>query len=126
MAGTLYVMSQADYQRWLQDFATSPTLISRGTQLFDSYGCAGCHGRSGSVQAPALAGLYGNTVPLADGTTVTADEAYLRDSILQPKKQVVAGFKPIMPSFAGAIPDADLAGILAYLKALGAGNENIR
>jgi len=126
MAGTLYVMSQADYQHWLKTFATSPTLISRGKQLFDSYGCAGCHVQSGTVRAPSVAGLYGSTVPLSDGTTVTADEAYLRDSILEPKKQVVAGFKPVMPSFAGTISNADLAEILAYIKALGAGNENVR
>lgn len=126
MAGTLYVMSRSNYQHWLTTFSTSPTLITRGKQLFDSYGCAGCHLKSGTVRAPSLFGVYGSTVPLSNGTTITADEAYLRDSILEPKKQVVAGFKPIMPSFAGAIPDADLAEILAYLRAIGSGSHNVR
>ncbi len=126
MAGTLYVMSRADYQKWLSSYATSPTLITRGKHLFESYGCAGCHGASGTKRAPSLQGVYGSVVPLSNGNTVTADEAYLRDSIMQPKKQIVAGYKPIMPSFAGAISDADLAELLAYIKALGAGNENIR
>lgn len=126
MAGTLYVMSQSDYQRWLKSFATTPTLISRGKQLFASYGCAGCHVDSNTVHAPSLSGLYGSVVHLADGSSVTADRAYLRDSILEPKKQVVAGYRPVMPSFAGKISDSDLAELLAYIEALGAGNENIR
>ena len=126
MAGTLYVMSKSAYQRWLNSFATAPTLISRGKQLFDSIGCAGCHVNSNTEHAPTLVGLYGGFVHLANGSTVVADQAYLRDSILDPSKNVPAGYKPNMPSFSGKISDADLAQILAYLEALGAGNENVR
>lgn len=128
MAGTLYVMSRSDYQTWLQQFSTSPTLVSGGKSLFQSYGCSGCHGgnANGTSRAPALAGVYGRAVPLSDGNTVLADDAYLRDSILQPKQQIVAGYKPIMPSFSGAISDAELAQIVAYIKSLGDRSENTR
>ena len=121
MAGTLYVMSPADYQAWLVSAGTSTTLASAGKKLFDSYGCSGCHAATGTVRAPSLIGVYGHVVPLENGSTVMADDGYIRDSILQPRKQTVAGYKPIMPSFSGAISDADLAKLVAYIKSLGAG-----
>ena len=103
MAGTLYVMSPSDYQAWLKQAGASQSLAASGKRLFDSYGCSGCHAEGGTVRAPSLAGLYGRVVPLQDGSTVVADDAYIHDSILQPKKQVVAGYRPVMPSFAGAM-----------------------
>lgn len=125
MAGTLYVMSRSDYQAWLREFATSPSLLAGGKRLFSSFGCTGCHGGNGAGtdRAPALVGVYGSAVPLSDGTTITANDAYLRDSILDPRKHTVAGYKPIMPSFSGAISDAELAQLLAYIKSLGQRSE---
>jgi cytochrome c oxidase subunit 2 len=93
--------------------------------LFDSYGCSGCHVNSDTVRAPPLAGLLGSTVPLRDGGTVVADDAYIRDSILQPGKRVVAGYKPVMPSFEGAVSQADLGELVAYIKSLGQENERM-
>ena len=81
-------------------------------------GCAGCHARASSVHAPNLAGLYGRRVHLSDGSAVQADEADLRDFILQPKRQVVAGYERIMPSFAGVIGEDDLERPVAYLMSL--------
>lgn len=125
MAGTLYVMSPGRYASWLQEASNSRTLAAGGKAIFDSHGCAGCHGANGggSTRAPPLVGVYGQVVPLSNGSTVVADDAYIRDSILQPKKQVVAGYLPIMPSFAGAISDADLAKLVAYIKSLGTGGQ---
>jgi cytochrome c oxidase subunit 2 len=123
MAGTLYVMSPTAYQAWLEHANNRPTLVSGGRQLFDGYGCSGCHTPGSATRAPWLAGIYGHVVPLQDGSTVIADDAYLRASILEPAKQIVAGYRPIMPSFAGAISDADLASLVAYIKSLSAGNE---
>ncbi len=94
---------------------TSPP---QGAKLFRSLGCSGCHAPSSTVHAPDLHGVYGRTVQLADGRTVTADEAYLRDSILLPQKDVVAGFEPIMPSFRGIVDDDDMVKLIAYLKSL--------
>ena len=50
---------------------------------------------------------------------VTADERYIRDSILMPKSQIVAGYEPVMPSFQGQISEQDLLKILAYIKSIG-------
>jgi cytochrome c oxidase subunit 2 len=124
MRGTLTVMSAPDYERWLAMTPTSGDLVAEGQRLFISYGCNGCHqaGRSGgggTVRAPSLNGVYGSTVPLQDGSTVIADDRYIRDSILSPKAQIVASYAPVMPSFSGLIPEEDLLRIVAYIKSLG-------
>lgn len=123
MAGILYVMSPSDYQAWLKQAGATMTLAAGGKQLFESYGCAGCHLPGGTVRAPSLNGIYGQVVPLQNGTTVVAGDAYIRDKILQPNKQIVAGYKQVMPSYSGAVTDADLAQLVAYVKSLGEGNQ---
>jgi cytochrome c oxidase subunit 2 len=69
-----------------------------------------------TVHAPELAGIYGRTIHLADGRSLVADEAYLRDSILLPKRDVVAGYEPIMPSFQGQLDEGELNALVTYLK----------
>jgi cytochrome c oxidase subunit 2 len=123
MAGTLYVMTPADYETWLKQAGGSQSLATEGKHLFVAYGCSGCHGPSSTVHAPDLDGVYGRPVPLQDGSIVVADDAYLHDKILIPNKQVAAGYKPDMPSFAGKISDADVAELVAYIKSLGGGGE---
>lgn len=117
MTGEVVVMSQPAFARWLAAQPQADDLASHGAKLFAGLGCSGCHGPSGRVRAPDLAGLYGRNVPLSDGTFVSADEAYLRDSILMPRKQVAAGYDPVMPSFAGRISEEQLISLIAFLKA---------
>jgi cytochrome c oxidase subunit 2 len=125
MGGTVFVLEQADYERWLAGGTAggapqSPTsLAAAGQQLFASLGCSGCHRMDGSGVGPSLAGVFGMPVPLQDGTTVMADEQYLRDSILLPQKQVVAGRQPVMPSFQGRVSEEQLLELIAYIKSLG-------
>ena len=89
--------------------------------LFRRYGCTGCHEPGGTVRAPQLEGLFGSPVPLSDGRVVVADEAYVRDSILDPKGQVAAGYAPVMPTFAGQVGEDDLASLVAYIQSIGSG-----
>jgi cytochrome c oxidase subunit II len=86
---------------------------------FEEHNCLACHTLDGSSEevAPTLLGLYGRVRELADGTKVTADEAYLRDAIIHPEKQVVKGYDP-MPEL-GDIPEADLEAMIKDLRALG-------
>ena len=65
-----------------------------------------------------LQGLFGKTVTLQTGDTVVVDEAYVRESILNPSAKVTAGFQPIMPTFQGVIPEDQLLELLAFIKAL--------
>ena len=119
MAGTLYVMQPADYAAWLAHAGTSQSLAAAGKMLFSSYGCSGCHTAGSTVRAPSLLGLYGNPVPLEGGGTITADDTYIRDKILNPDRRLVAGYKQVMPSFKGLIPEDDLIRLIAYIKSLG-------
>jgi cytochrome c oxidase subunit 2 len=118
MKGEVIVMTPADYARWLADRGVAGSLAEQGFQLFRHYGCSGCHTAGGTVHAPDLEGLYGSLVHLQDGSTVVADERYIRDSILLPKSQIVAGYPPIMPSFAGQIGEDDLMKLIAYIQSL--------
>ena len=117
MTGEIFVMSRGDFARWLAAQPQADDLTSQGAKEFRMLGCSGCHGPSGRVRAPDLAGLYGHNVPLSDGSFAVADEAYLRDSILMPRKQVVAGYDPVMPSFEGRISEEQLIPLIAFLKA---------
>jgi cytochrome c oxidase subunit 2 len=118
MTGSIVVMSAADFARWSAAQPEGNALAAKGAALFRTLGCSGCHATRSAVKAPDLAGVYGRRIRLADGRTVEADDAYVRDSILQPLKDIVAGYQPIMPSFAGAVTDADLQELVAYVRSL--------
>jgi cytochrome c oxidase subunit 2 len=121
MVGRIYVLNPGDYAAWLQRAGASGDLASQGKALFDTLGCSGCHAPQSGVRAPSLDGLFGRPVPLADGRVVTADDQYLRDSIVAPNRDVAAGYPPVMPTYAGEISEEDLLKLVAYLKSLGAG-----
>jgi cytochrome c oxidase subunit 2 len=118
MTGRIVVLEGAAFEQWLARQDVTGTLAAEGARLFRELGCSGCHGAGSAVRAPPLEGLYGNPVPLQDGTFAVADEAYLRDSILLPRSQVVAGYEPVMPSFAGRVGEDELIRLVAYIKSL--------
>jgi cytochrome c oxidase subunit 2 len=98
-------------------------LAAKGQQIFTNLGCVGCHKNDGTGLGPILKGVYNSTVTLADGSTVKADEAYLRESILNSTAKVVKDFNPIMPAYKGQIKDDEVAQLIEYIKSLGsAGN----
>ena len=92
-------------------------VAAAGEQVFNDFGCGSCHQAQDTSVAPGLAGIFGTQRPLADGSSVLADEAYLRTAILHPTEQVVAGFNPIMPSFEGRISDDQLEALVAFIAA---------
>ncbi len=116
MIGRVVVMRPDEYSRWLSSGPAEPSLAQYGFALFRELGCSGCHNARSTVHAPLLYGLPGRTVHLQDGRSVVADDNYLRDSILQPKKDIVAGFEPVMPSFAGQVSEEDIQALIAYLR----------
>ncbi|HVN45024.1 MAG TPA: cytochrome c oxidase subunit II [Steroidobacteraceae bacterium] len=121
MGGTVIVMPRAEYARWLAGQGGAGTLAAQGAQLFRAHGCSGCHGSHAVVHAPELTGLYGRMVHLADGRSVLADDRYLRDCILEPSAQRVAGYPPVMPSFSGELSEEELLALIAYMKSGPAG-----
>jgi cytochrome c oxidase subunit 2 len=119
MLGRVVVMEPAAYARWLASGSSVPGLAQQGFALFREHGCSGCHAAGSTVHAPQLDGLLGSTVHLQDGRTIVADENYVRDSILAPGKDIVAGFAPIMPSFAGQLSEEQIEALIAYLQSTG-------
>jgi cytochrome c oxidase subunit 2 len=118
MIGKVVILSAADYARWVAAQPEGDSLIAQGEATFVSSGCGACHGQGAAVHAPPLEGLYGSDVPLAGGGFAHADEAYIRDAILQPRKNVPAGYEPVMPSFQGVLSEDQLVPLIAYIKSL--------
>lgn len=114
MGGRVIVMTPADFARWLAA-GDNTALAARGEHLFLKFGCNGCHDARSTVHAPALVDVLGSTVHLAYGRSLIADDNYLRDSILEPSKDVVAGFAPVMPSFKNQVGEDDLIALIEYL-----------
>ena len=123
MAGILTIMDPADFQNWLAGTGSNENLAAAGARLFSSYGCSGCHDNGASVRAPSLAGLYRHPVPMQAGGTIVADSTYIRDKILEPDRNLIAGYRQIMPSFKGLIPEEDVSRLVAYVERIGTSKE---
>ncbi len=102
--------------------AADPVLsaeAARGKQVLASRGCLGCHSTDGRRSAgPTFRGAFGSEVTLTDGRTVAVDEAYLVRAIKDPWAEKVKGFTTTMPR--NALPDDEVAAVVAYIKAIGA------
>src|SRR4051812_26021811 len=120
MVGKVIVMEPAEYQTWLT-YAAEGSLALQGRQMFLKYRCLSCHSATATARAPNLEDLYGARVPLRDGRTVVADDSYIRESIYQPSAKVVAGHLDVMPSFAGQVSEEEIIALIAYFRALHAG-----
>lgn len=118
MIGQVVVMEPAEYQAWLQGGRGEGSMASVGQKLFQELGCTSCHRFDAQGRGPNLQGIYGRPVLLDDGRTVIADENYIRESILNPGAKVVAGFKPIMPTFQGVLSEEQVLALISYIKSL--------
>lgn len=117
MGGTVVVMEPAAYQEWLGG-GSALTPVEAGGALFQQMGCATCHAAGEQSRGPQLEGIYGGDVAIKDGGTVTVDEEYLRESIMDPSVKIVEGFTPLMPSFKNQLSDDDVSNLVAYIKSL--------
>lgn len=121
MLADVKVLSQADFDAWMaarieEILASTDNPAGRGKKLVTQNGCLGCHSLDGSPNTgPTWFGLYGSQVTLSDGTTVTANDAFIAESILQPQAKFVAGFETVqMPVF--KFTDEQIADIIAFIK----------
>ncbi len=122
MGGWVYVMEQRDFDNWLSGNVSGQTPVEAGKDLFENkLGCASCHQLNDQGRGPKLAGVFGSEQKLTTGQTVLADEEYVRNSILNPQGQIVAGFQPIMPTFKGQVTEEQLVSLVAYIKSLSGG-----
>jgi cytochrome c oxidase subunit II len=125
MIGTVYVMSEQDYNAWLAAGSGEGSMAEQGQALFNQLGCGNCHASAinkNNGRCPNLSGLFGTTVDLKDGGKVKFDEAYIRESILYPQSKIVAGYDDIMPTFKGLLTEDGLLKVVEYVKSLGPKN----
>jgi cytochrome c oxidase subunit II len=120
MIGDIVVLEPAQYEAWMNGGNTGP-LSATGEKIFAELGCSTCHRAETQGRGPTLQGMFGRPVQLQDGRTVTADENYIRESILDPGSKVVSGFKPVMPTFQGLVSEEQLSALVAYVKSMGGG-----
>ena len=118
MTGEVVVMEPTAYQTWLGGGGAEGSLASAGEKLFADLACNTCHRPDAQGRGPVLVGLFGKTVTTQSGETVTVDEAYVRESILQPGARVAAGYQPIMPTFQGLVSEEQLLQLIEYVKSL--------
>ena len=118
MIGSIIAMEPTEFQAWLAGGTPSDTPAEAGAKLFQSQGCIVCHSPGARIPAPMLTNVFGNPVTLQGGSTVIADEAYLRESIVNPQAKVVEGFQPLMPTFQGLASEEQLLQLIAYIKSL--------
>lgn len=125
MLAKLYVMDQHEYQEWAareaEEASKSMPLAQRGKNLVEQSGCLACHSVDGTIKVgPTFKDLFGSSVRLADGSTVTVDANYIRESIFDPGAKIAGGFKNLMPTFKGILNDDDITAIITYMQTLSA------
>jgi cytochrome c oxidase subunit II len=118
MTGEVVVMEPTEYQAWLSGGSGEGSLASAGEKLFQDLACNTCHRSDTQGRGPVLQDLFGKTQTLQGGETIVVDEAYLRESILNPAARITANFQPIMPAFQGLVSEEQLLELIEYLKAL--------
>jgi len=119
MIGSVIVMEPSAFQAWLSGSTGELSMAAAGEKLFQDLGCVTCHRSDSEGRGPRIAGLFGSQVRLANGATVTADEGYLRESIVNPAGKIVAGYQPIMPTYQGLVAEEGIMQLVAYIQSLG-------
>ena len=119
MGGWVVVMEPTEFNNWLSGNVNQQSAATSGQQLFQTLGCASCHGNNGEGgRGPTLLGVFNNNVQLSTGQTVRGDESYVRESILNPQAKLVSGYGPIMPTFQGVVNEEQIVQLIAYVKSL--------
>jgi cytochrome c oxidase subunit 2 len=122
MEAPVIVLAAADFDAWMaEESGLSADPVERGQKWYTTYGCNACHSLDGSVVVgPSWLGLYGHEVRFTDGTTATADDAYLIEAIRNPGAKTVEGFAPgLMPqNIAEKMTDAQVQDVIEFIKTL--------
>lgn len=136
MLANVKVIEPVDYQKWQQEWEfkqkggiplakagtaenSNESPVQKGTSLFASKGCIACHTATDQkMVGPGMQGIYGHKVELENGSEVTVDENYLRESLMEPQAKIVKGFAPVMPTFKGTLTDQEAGDLISYIKSL--------
>ena len=121
MGGYVYAMPANDYANWLNNGGNNVAPMSmeeRGGRLYKVLACDQCHKDMSTNAAPSLVGIYNKQRVLSSGENVTADDAYLRESILKPGNRLTAGYENTMPTYDGQLSEEDVVDLIAYIKSM--------
>ncbi|MEE4270088.1 MAG: cytochrome c oxidase subunit II [Thermoanaerobaculales bacterium] len=122
MIAHVVVHPVGEFETWLEkasNFLETMAPVDAGRKLFQVRGCQQCHSVDGSAKTgPSLLGVFGRTQNFADGSSLTIDENYIRESILEPQARVVNGFDPVMPTYQGRLSDPEILALIEYFKSL--------
>jgi cytochrome c oxidase subunit 2 len=118
MIGKVVVLEPEAYQTWLAGGPPAESPLVAGEKLFTELNCVTCHRPDHAGRGPVLQGIFGRPVKLASGDTVVADEAYVRESIVNPAARVVAGYQPVMPTYQGQVSEEQLIALVTYIESL--------
>jgi cytochrome c oxidase subunit 2 len=120
MLGKIIAHEEEDFKQWLASSkapASDLPPAEHGAKLVQQNACLTCHSLDGSrMTGPSFQGIFGREEHMSDGSTVTVDENYIRESILEPKAKVVEGYQPVMPTYQGSMSDTEINAIIEYLK----------
>ena len=123
MLASVVVHAPDDFQAWLKDaanFLKNLPPAEAGKILFQRRGCAQCHPIDGSAlinpTGPPLKGIFGATHGLADGSSVSVDDNYIRESIIEPQAKIREGYRPVMATYQGLLSDEDITALIEFIK----------
>lgn len=124
MGGYVRVLNEADFAAWLarggdDPKMKDPSLADQGKEIFAAKNCGGCHGAQDNERAPSLNALLGKSRKFADGTSATADRAYIRESIINPYHKIVEGYSNTMPDYKGNLSEEEVLRLYEYIRTLG-------
>jgi len=122
MIGTVKVLPKDEFAKWLEAGSgpgEGESMVEYGARMFVKNACNTCHSIDGSKNVgPTFQGLFGRNEIMTDGTAITVDENYIRESVLSPLAKQVTGYDPVMPTYQGILKDVDIDGLIAYIKSL--------
>ena len=111
-----------DLNKWIKKVAKRPpgeTPAIWGAKLYQRRGCKSCHSVDGTkLVGPSYKDSFGTSRDVIGGGKVAVDEAYVRESIIDPRAKVAAGYQPVMPSYKGQLSDDDIYCLTEYIRSL--------
>jgi cytochrome c oxidase subunit 2 len=122
MLAKIVVKPEAEFKDWLDKAANEgagKSPVEYGQILYTKKNCFTCHSTDGSrIVGPTFKGVFGRQEALESGQTITVDENYIRESVLEPQAKVVKGYPPSMPTYKGLLKDKEIDALIAYLKSV--------
>lgn len=121
MLAKVIVHEPKDFEKWLEENGGGPigTPIEQGEQIVSLQGCYACHSVDGTdIIGPSFKQIWGRNRNLIDGSIITIDENYIRESILYPGEKIAEGYENVMTPYEGRISDEEITNIIEYLKTI--------